>query len=168
MPVNIIPEKVKRYDDFCKSFNETSKVMDISGHKWLVSEQEKCMTHYFKNINMEERAECPKKADIVLYNQIADESKTTEEIAENVLEGLKSINPNEFKLIVLSKFVEKSSSNGDLYILKLQEAPYWDNAKWQESLKKEVPDEEMNYVKGWYVSKPDIQLLEMVLDVVKI
>ena len=99
---------------------------------------------------------------------MAEEGKTTEEIAENVFSGLQNINPNEFKLIVLSKFVEKSSVDGDIYIFKLQETPYWDNAKWQESMKKEVPDEEMNYVKGWYVSQPDIQLLEMVLDAVKV
>ena len=142
--------------------------MNISGHDWLVSEEEQCMTHYFKNINLAERAECLKKAEVVLYNQMADEGKSTKYIAENLFNDLKNINSNEFKLIVLSKFVEKSSVDGDIYTFKLQETPYWDNAKWQESMKKEVPDEEMNYVKGWYVSQPDIQLLELVLDAVKI
>ena len=40
------------------------------------------------------------------------------------------MNSNDFKLIVMSKFVEKSSVDGNLYIFKLQESPYWDNAKW--------------------------------------
>lgn len=167
-PVNIIPEKLKRYDDFCKVFAETSKVMDISGHEWLVCESEGCMTHYFKNINMDERRDCLKKADVILYNQMAQDAKPIEETADQIMADLKKVNANDFKLVVMSKFVDKSSAKDGRYIFKLQETPYWDNAKWQESLKKEVPDEEMNYVKGWYVSKPDIQMLELVLDAVRV
>ena len=43
------------------------------------------MTHYFKNINLDERKECLTKADVVMYNQMFEQDIPINEIAEDVL-----------------------------------------------------------------------------------
>ena len=168
-PVNITPDKLSRYDDFCKSFQETCKEEDISGHKWLVSKEEGCMTHYIKNINWKDRQECFKHADVVLYTQMFKHPGVTpDELAEKMMEYTKKVNPNDPKFVMFSPFAEGSSSpTSGCYVLRIDECPYWDLKSWEKSNKKETPDPEYEYLKGWHVKPHDVEMIENVLSALK-
>lgn len=168
-PTNLIPDKISRYNDFCKKFVETCKQEDISGHAWLVSKEEGCMTHYLKNINFKDREECLRRADVVLYAQMyKNPDIVPEEMAYKMMEGLKQVNTTNPKFVMFSPFVDKNSSKDGCYVFKIQECPYWDMANWQKSNEKETPDPEYDYLKGWHVNAQDIELIELVLDAVRV
>ena len=167
--MNLTPDKLARYDDFCKSFQETAKQEDISGHAWLVSKEEGCMTHYIKNINWKDRQECLKHADVVLYTQMFKHpGMTPEELGQKMVEDIRKVNPNEPKFVMLSPFSDGSSSlSNGCYVLKIDECPYWDMKSWEKSHEKEVPDPEYDYLKGWHITVHDVELIEHVLDAIK-
>ena len=168
-PVNLTPDKLSRYDDFCKSFQETGKQEDISGHAWFVSKKEGCMTHYLKNINFRDRQECLKHANVVLYTQMFKQpGMSPEELGQKMANDIRHVNPNDPTFVMFSPFAEGSSSFPDrCYVLGIDECPYWDMKSWENAQKKDVPDPEYNYLKGWHITVHDAELMEQILDSLK-